>query len=120
MNYAINKLAKVFELEGMTMDGNRSDTYHFVKHKYRDEIVVPIAAISNNIDFIIYDAKKHVQTSDDVECEVESWSEVHICDLEDKIKELYGLDAWAFVKTWHKHEPCMTSMSFITMKLKRV
>lgn len=120
MNGNIGKLLKVLDIESMEVDANRSDTYHHVKHKFRDEIILPLAAISNNVDFLIFDkAKKHVRTSDDVECVVEWWSEEHICDIEADIKSIYGLDAWTYLKTWHKHEPCMTSMHFIKMKIKK-
>lgn len=120
MNAQIGKLLRVFDIENMEIDANRGETYHHIKHKFRDVVILPFAAISNNIDFLMFDkATKHVKTSDDVECVVTSWAEVHICDLEDDIKELYGRDAWSFLKTWHKFEPCMTSMNFIKMKLRK-
>lgn len=120
MDTKIGKLLRAFDVEGMELDANRSDTYHHIKHKFREVVILPIAAVSNNIDFLIFDkAKKHVKTSDDVECDVVSWSEEHICDIEDEIKKIYELDAWSFIKTWHKHEPCMTSMHFIKMELRK-
>lgn len=118
MKSKFREIVRLFELEGVEADMNKSDTYHNLRHKFRNEIIVPIAAISNNIEFLLYDAVKHVRTSDDVECVVETWEEKHICDLEEDVKEIYGVEAWAFMKTWHKFEPCMTSMQFIKMKLK--
>lgn len=119
MSVKIGELLKMFELEHMEVDMNRSDTYHNVKCKFKDTVIVPVAAISNNIDFLIYtDAKKHVRTSDDKECLVVKYEEIHICDLECDVKSIYGIDTWSFVKTWHKHEPCMTSMNFIKMELR--
>ena len=114
-----SELIRIFEFAQMETDVNKSDTYHYVKHRFREEMIVPIAAISNNIDFLIYDATKHVKTSDDVNCVVVEWSEKHICDIENLVLEKYERNAWDFIKTWHKHEPCMSSMNFIVMKVKK-
>lgn len=120
MNEKVTKLLKMLEFGGLEMEMNRTDTYHNVKHRFRDTIIVPLAAISNNIDFILFDkAKKHVRTSDDVECIVTSFEEKHICDIEQDIKDLYKREAWEFLKTWHQFEPCMTSTQFVKLTLKK-
>lgn len=73
MNAQIGKLLRVFDIENMEIDANRGETYHHIKHKFRDVVILPFAAISNNIDFLMFDkATKHVKTSDDVECVVTS------------------------------------------------
>lgn len=96
-------------------------TYHRINHSFRQEILVPVAAISNNIDFLVNDknATRMVKTSDNVECVVESFEEAHICTLENEIKELYGMEPWPYVMRWYKVAPMMHSMDFVRVKLKK-
>lgn len=119
MKRTLVELSRFFCLEDMSVDANKSDTYHNIKHSFREEIILPIAAIGNNVDFLLYKGVKHVKTSDAIECIVEEWEEVHICDLEKDIQRIYNSATWPFILKWRKFEPCMTSMNFIKMKLKK-
>lgn len=96
-------------------------TYHRVQHSFKEEIIVPISAITNNIDFLLNDEKaiRKVKTSDNVECVVESFEERHMCTIEDDIKRLYGMEPWAYIMRWYKVMPFMHSMDFIRIKLKK-
>ena len=58
-------------------------------------------------------------TADNVECNVVSWKQTHICDLEDNIKELYKLDAWSFLKRWRKNDEHTSDMYFIELELQK-
>ena len=63
---------------------------------------------------------KYVTTADGVRCKVEHWEEKHICELDSKIKELYGIDAWSFICRWFKaSNGHMDSMHFLIIKLKK-
>lgn len=105
------------------IDVNRDKevTYHRINHSFRPEILVPVAAISNNIDFLVNDknATRMVKTSDNVECVVESFEEVHICTLEKDIKELYGMEPWPYIMRWYKVAPAMHSMDFVRVKINK-
>jgi hypothetical protein len=94
-----------------------------VNHKYREEIVVPLVAISNNICFLLErDKERIVITADDVKCNVVDYKEVHIaCDeFESLIKRLYNLDAYTFIKKWYSKKREMDSMFFVYIKMKEV
>lgn len=108
------------EIENIYMSEGKTETLHSLRHRFCDEVVIPVIAISNNYEFFLYDATKKIRTADGVDCVVSSWEEKHICDLEDDIRRLYDKDAWEFVKIWHNCEPCMTSMQFVKMKLKKI
>ena len=109
-----------FEFEFMGADFMDEDTYHRLRHRYASEVIVPYVAITKNVDFIINSrATKHIITADEVKCKVASYEEKHICDLEDDIKRIYKLDAWAFMKRWHEFEPYMTCAHFVKMFLER-
>ena len=94
-------------------------TYHRVRHSFKPEIIVPIAAITNNIDFLLCKGEKRVMTTDGVECTVESHDEIHMCKLEEHVKRLYNMDMWPFITRWYAVEPNMSSMEFVKMKLKK-
>lgn len=99
----------------------KEKTYHRVLHSFKEEIIVPIAAITNNVDFVIggKDCVRMMKTSDNVECVVDSFEEMHMCKLEDDIKRLYGMDPWPYVMRWYKVAPHMHSMEFYKIKLKK-
>lgn len=96
-------------------------TYHRINHSFKTDVIVPVAAISNNIDFLMNDknAIRKVKTSDNVECVVERFEEVHVCELVDDIKRLYGMEPWPYVMRWYKVVPSMHSMDFVRIKLKK-
>ena len=103
------------------VDNTKEKTYHRILHSFKPEVIVPIAAITNNVDFIINgrDCQRLIKTSDDVECLVESFNVVHMCQLDDDIKRLYGMEPWLYIKRWFKVAPQMYSMEFIKIKLKK-
>lgn len=99
----------------------KEKTYHRILHSFKQEIIVPIAAITNNVDFVINDKScvRMVKTSDNVECVVERFEEVHMCLLEQDIKRLYGMEPWPYIMRWYKVAPNMTTMDFFKIKLKK-
>lgn len=110
----------VFELEHMGLDVSVVETCHDIKHKYKDEVIIPIVAMNNAYDFFIFsESAKRVVTADGVKCNVVEWGEYNICDIEDEITRLYNMDAWSFMKVWRNSFPQMTSMQFIKMKLEK-
>lgn len=105
-----------FELTDMSIENNKA-TKHFVNHRFRETIVIPYVGISDNLDFLMSKGEKLVTTADGIRCKVESYEEKHICELEEDIQSLYGIDAWSFVKRWYKADKDMQSMYFIKIKL---
>lgn len=102
-------------------DSTKERTYHRILHSFKPEIIVPVAAITNNIDFIVNgrDFSRIVKTSDEVECVVDEFAIVHMCQLEDDIKRLYGMEPWPYIMRWFKVAPQMYSMEFVKIKLKK-
>jgi hypothetical protein len=104
-------------------DANRDKdrSYHKVRHSFREEIIVPIAAVTNNVEFLLNNEScvRMVKTTDNIECCVESYSVVHMCQLSDDIKRLYNMDPWPWIMRWYGVEPNMHSMEFVKLKLKK-
>lgn len=105
-----------FDIMSMSMDNN-STTEHNVKHNFRPVIYCPLAAVSNNCAFVLNKGDKYVITADGIRCKVQSWSEKHICDLEEEIQKAYNVDAWQFCKRWHQAIPQFDSMHFLIINL---
>ena len=108
------------DIISMSLDNN-NPTEHNVLHKFRDsEIVIPWAALTNNIAMVMSKGDHYVTTADGIHCKVVSWEEKHILDLEDKVRELYGIDLLRYLKSWYKAtKGCMDSMHFLILKLKK-
>ena len=105
-------------IECTKMESNEP-TYHHVTHKYRDEIVIPIIAIENNITFFTNKGERYIIFVDGVKAKVVDVQEKHICELEETIKRLYNCDCWTFVKKWYSTYKNMESMVFVCIKVRK-
>ena len=107
------------DITGMSLDNN-NPTEHYVNHKFRNTIIIPFVCLHRNIDFVMGKGEKYILTADGIRAKVVSWEEKHILDLEDKVRELYGIDLLRYLKSWHKAtRGCMDSMHFLILKLKK-
>lgn len=98
----------------------KKDTVHYVAHKFREDIIIPYIALTENIDFLLCDGKKTIQTKDGVRCECVSYEHKHIFEMEEDIKTLYGIETYDFLKRWYNFDHEMQSLYFIKMKLKKM
>ena len=107
------------DVVGMSLDNN-NPTEHNVLHKFKETMIVPYYAVTNNCSLIMSKGDHYVTTADGIHCKVVSWEEKHICELEDEIQRLYNMDCWSYIKRWHKAtKGCMDSMHFLILKLKK-
>lgn len=112
-----NKVAN-FEITDLSMENNEP-TIHYINHKFREEVIIPFIQVSSNISFCIGRGEKTIITSDKVECRCVDWKEIHLCELEDDIQRLYGIDPWSFLKRWYGANKSMQSMFFLKIKLQK-
>ena len=107
------------DVVGMSLDNN-NPTEHHVLHKFKETMILPYYAVTNNCSLIMSKGDHYVTTADCIHCKVVSWEEKHICELEDEIQRLYNMDCWSYIKRWHKAaKGCMDSMHFLILKLKK-
>lgn len=107
------------DVVGMSLDNN-NPTEHNVLHKFKETMIVPYYAVTNNCSLIMSKGDHYVTTADGIHCKIVSWEEKHICELEDEIQRLYNMDCWSYIKRWHKAtKGCMDSMHFLIIKLKK-
>ena len=107
------------DIISMSLDNN-NPTEHHVLHKFKETMVVPYYAVTNNCSLIMSKGDHYVTTADGIHCKVVFWEEKHICELEDEIQRLYNMDCWSYIKRWHKAtKGCMDSMHFLILKLKK-
>ena len=107
------------DIMSMSLDNN-NPTEHHVLHKFKETMIVPYYAVTNNVSLVMSKGDHYVTTADGIHCKVVSWEEKHICELEDEIQRLYHIDAWNYLCKWHKAtKGCMDSMHFLILKLKK-
>lgn len=107
------------DITGMSLDNN-NPTEHNVLHKFKETMIVPYYAVSNNVSLVMSKGDHYVTTADGIHCKVMSWEEKHICELEEEIQRLYNMDCWSYIKRWFKAtKGCMDSMHFLILKLKK-
>lgn len=113
----IQRLGK-FDITNMRIEGN-NPTYHHINHKFRETIIVPYVAIENNISYLTNKGERYIIFADGIKGKVVESSEKHICELEEDIKKLYGIDTWSFVKRWYQSDKAMDSMHFVVIKVEK-
>ena len=92
-----------------------------VQHTYNNEIIIPICAMRNNVDFIVSKAKEPlILTSDNVKWKAAFYTIANIVDLEAYVKSIYKMSAWDFIKRWYEKLRFIDSMSFIKMTLVKI
>lgn len=107
------------DIISMSLDNN-NPTEHNVLHKFKETMILPYYAVTNNCSLIMSKGEHYATTADGIHCKVVSWEEKHICELEDEIQRLYNMDCWSYIKRWHKAtKGCMDSMHFLILKLKK-
>lgn len=93
---------------------------HYIKHRWREELILPVRCIVHNIDFVTKKEEKYIIGTDNVKGKVVFWKEIHLCELEEKIKKLYNLSVWDFMKRWFDNGEEFDSAHFIYIKSKKV
>lgn len=107
------------DIVGMSLDNN-NPTEHNVLHKFKETMIVPYYAVTNNVSLVMSKGDHYVTTADGIHCKIVSWEEKHICELEDEIKRLYNISCWDYLMRWFKAtNGCMDSMHFLIIKLKK-
>ncbi len=94
-----------------------------ILHKYQHRILLPIAAIENNIDFILgLNQNIEVICSEGEKCSVKFSHEIHVLSKEfsELLAEIYGprVDLLYFLRTWYERCPGMSEMNFIYLELE--
>lgn len=107
------------DITSMSLDNNGL-TYHEINHRYKDEVIVPLIGVTDNVSWIMSKGQKIITCADGIQANVVEWESKHICTLEDDIKRIYGIDTWSFLKRWYASEKRMDSMTFIKMKLEKI
>lgn len=92
---------------------------HYIKHRWREELILPIRCVTDNIYFLIKDEDKYIICTDNVKAKVLSWKEIHLCELEEKIKKLYNLSVWDFMRRWFDNGEEFDSAYFLYIKSKK-
>lgn len=100
--------------------GRNLNTKHYVNHNFKNEIIVPLVAISNNIDFLTCIGEKTIITKDDVRSKVLFYEEKQLPYFENDIKRLYNMDGWTFLKIWCNANKSLNSVFFVRMKLEKI
>lgn len=109
-----------FRIIDVRFNMERNETsYHKIRHKFREEMIVPYIAVQNNIDFILNKGERYLLTADGIKAKVIECTEVHVCELKDDIKRLYDMDAWDYICRWYNAEKCMNSLYFLHIKLRK-
>jgi hypothetical protein len=105
----------------MSSNEIKEPIFYKVNHRYRDEIIVPIAAIHNFINFITTPLRdQNILTTDGIRCSVSKIYTQNLCALEEKVLSLYRISAWDFLKRWHNVYPYnLYSLEFVVMKLDK-
>ena len=92
---------------------------YFIKHKFRENIVVPYVGIYPNIFSLTDIVGKTAVTSDHKQCTIMKVEEVHICEVEGLIYKLYNMTIGEYLLKWYNIDKAMQSMFVYVITLKK-
>ena len=92
---------------------------YYIKHKFREKIVVPYVGIYPNIFSLSDIVGKTAVTSDHKQCIIVKLEEVHICEAEGIIYKLYNMTIGEYLLKWYKIDKAMQSMYMYVITLKK-
>lgn len=94
---------------------------HSVKHNYKEEIIVPLVALSKNFEFLTHkDEEKFIIFANGNRAKVIDWHTIHICDMEEHVQRLYNMDSWKFIKRWYDNGCYFYTAEFLHIKVQKV
>lgn len=95
-----------------------------IKHTYKEKVIIPVQGVNFNgmssISFLADKEQRIVITSDNIECNVVSITERHLCDLESDIQLIYGCDAWSWLKRWYRIDERVNDLRVLILELKKI
>ncbi len=114
---AIKMLARIgFNLESISTPPNM---VYKVLHKARPLIYLPLAAVDNNVQFMLDTSQKFIQTTDGMVLEVQRADVVNIIAAKDEIEQQYRMPWYQFAEKWNKTMNPLRQLDFFRIEIKQ-
>lgn len=114
---AIKMLARIgFNLESISTPPNM---VYKVLHKARPLIYLPLAAVDNNVQFMLDTSQKFIQTTDGMVLEVKRADVVNIITAKDEIEQQYRMPWYQFAEKWNKTMNPLRQLDFFRIEIKQ-
>jgi len=114
---AIKMLARIgFNLESISTPPNM---VYKVLHKARPLIYLPLAAVNNNVQFMLDTSQKFIQTTDGMVLEVQRADVVNIITAKDEIEQQYRMPWYQFAEKWNKTMNPLRQLDFFRIEIKQ-
>lgn len=114
---AIKMLARIgFNLESISTPTNM---VYKVLHKARPLIYLPLAAVDNNVQFMLDTSQKFIQTTDGMVLEVQRADVVNIITAKDEIEQQYRMPWYQFAEKWNKTMNPLRQLDFFRIEIKQ-
>lgn len=114
---AIKMLARIgFNLESISTPPNM---VYKVLHKARPLIYLPLAAVDNNVQFMLDTSQKFIQTTDGMVLEVQKADVVNIIAAKDEIEQQYRMPWYQFAEKWNKTMNPLRQLDFFRIEIKQ-
>ena len=114
---AIKMLARIgFNLESISTPPNM---VYKVLHKARPLIYLPLAAVDNNVQFMLDTSQKFIQTTDGMVLELQRADVVNIITAKDEIEQQYRMPWYQFAEKWNKTMNPLRQLDFFRIEIKQ-
>lgn len=114
---AIKMLARIgFNLESISTPPNM---VYKVLHKARPLIYLPLAAVDNNVQFMLDTSQKFIQTTDGMVLEVQRADVVNIITAKDEIEQQYRMPWYQLAEKWNKTMNPLRQLDFFRIEIKQ-
>ena len=92
---------------------------HKIAHNYREEVIVPYAAVTDNVKI---KAGNSILFADGVETVIEKVYHLNMLsdDAEKEVTRLYRVSPWGLLKIWFSKNVPMNTLVFLHLHVKKV
>lgn len=91
-----------------------------VRHTYKPKIILPnIGFIDSCLAFMLSE-ERIIVTSDGFKCNVTDVREMHLCELESEILEIYKIDVWSWLKKWYGIDKGLLDFRMLVLQLEKL
>lgn len=91
-----------------------------IRHTYKPKIILPNVGFIDSCLAFMLSEERTIVTSDGFKCNVTDVREMHLCELESEILEIYKIDVWSWLKKWYGIDKGLLDMRMLVLELEKL
>jgi hypothetical protein len=91
-----------------------------IRHTYKPKIILPNVGFIDSCLAFMLSEERTIVTSDGFKCNATDVREIHLCELESEILEIYKIDVWSWLKRWYGINKGLLDFRMLVLQLEKL